>query len=151
VELKRPSVRIGNAEATQVEEYATAIVRDERFRDTNTRWEFWAVGNEMTEAVRLKANQTGRPTGLLSEPEGYSMRIWVKTWGQIIEGCRARLRFFQEKLNYIADEDSGLEYLRRVHEKYLPKEISERESARPAVSANKAMKPTDAAAPDAAR
>ena len=75
VELKRPSVRIGNAEATQVEEYATAIVRDERFRNTNTRWEFWAVGNEMTEAVRLKANQTGRPTGLLSEPEGYSMRI----------------------------------------------------------------------------
>lgn len=128
VELKRPNVAIGSAEATQIKEYATAIVLDDRFRDTNTRWEFWAVSNEISETVRLEANQAGRPTGLLLDLEQYRLKIWVKTWGQIIDGCRARLRFFQERLNYAADENSGLEYLKRVHEKYLPKEILARES-----------------------
>jgi hypothetical protein len=123
VELKRPKVPIGSSEATQVKDYATAIVRDDRFRDTNTRWEFWAVSTDVSESVRLEANQAGRAAGLLWHVEDYRLKIWVKTWGQIIEGCRARLRFFQERLNYVADEGSGLEYLQRVHEKYLPKAL----------------------------
>lgn len=127
VELKRPKVPIGSAEAQQVKDYATAIVRDDRFRDTNTRWEFWAVSSEISDSVRLEATQAGRPLGLLLHVEEYRLKIWVKTWGQIIEACRARLRFFQERLNYVADEGSGLEYLHRVHEKYLPKDVFGRE------------------------
>lgn len=127
VELKRPRVPIGSSEAQQVKDYATAIVRDDRFRDTNTRWEFWVVSGEISDSVRLEATQSGRPPGLLWHVEEYRLKIWVKTWGQIIEACRARLRFFQERLNYVADEGSGLEYLHRVHEKYLPKAVLERE------------------------
>jgi Histidine kinase-, DNA gyrase B-, and HSP90-like ATPase len=123
VELKRPNVSIGSAEAQQVKDYAIAIVRDDRFRDTNTRWEFWAVSSEVSDSVRLEANQAGRPLGLLWHVEEYRLKIWVKTWGQIIDACRARLRFFQERLNYVADEGSGLEYLHQVHEKYLPKAL----------------------------
>lgn len=123
VEFKRPSVAIGSKEATQVKEYATAVATDERFRDTDTRWEFWAVSNEISEAVRLEASQAERPAGLLIDHRELRMRIWVKTWGQIIEACRARLHFFQEKLEYEATETSGLEYLRRVHEQYLPKAL----------------------------
>jgi hypothetical protein len=125
VELKRPIVKIGNAEASQIKEYATAIVQDERFRGTETMWEFWAVANDVTESVRLEASQSGRPDGLLWDHQTLRMRIWVKTWGQIIDGCRARLRFFQERLKYVADENSGLEYLRRMHSKYLPKGLGE--------------------------
>lgn len=125
VELKRPTVQIGSSEAAQIKDYATAIVKDERFRDTETRWEFWVVSNQVEEAVSLEANQKGRPAGLLWDLEIYRLRIWVKTWGQIIEACRGRLRFFQERLNYVADEDSGLAYLRRVHEKYLPKGLTD--------------------------
>jgi hypothetical protein len=127
VELKRPSVSIGSVEAQQVKDYATAIVRDDRFRDTNTRWEFWAVSSAISESIRLEASQSGRPPGLLLHVEEYRLKIWVKTWGQIIEACRARLRFFRERLNYVADEGSGLDYLRRVHEQYLPKEILQKE------------------------
>jgi len=129
VELKRPTEKIGNTEASQVKDYATAIVRDERFRDTETSWEFWAVGNEMSESVRLEASQSGRQQGLLWELEDRRFRIWVKTWSQIIEGCRKRLQFFRQRLNYVADENSGLEYLRRTHEKYLPKCLTESPSA----------------------
>jgi hypothetical protein len=52
-------------------------------------------------------------------------RVWVKTWGQIIDDCRARLRFFQERLNYSASADTGLEYLRKIHRKYLPDVLAE--------------------------
>lgn len=120
VELKRPNVPIGSAEATQVKDYATAIARDERFRDTNTRWEFWAVSSEISDGVRLEANQAGRPAGVLLDSQEFRLRIWVKTWGQIIEDCRARLQFYQQHLEYVADDADGLAYLRRMHEKYLP-------------------------------
>ncbi len=123
IELKRPKVAIGSAEAQQVKDYATAIVRDDRFRDTNTRWEFWAVSSEISDSVRLEVTQAGRPQGLLWHVEDYRLKIWVRTWGQIIDTCKARLRFFQERLNYVADESSGLDYLYRIHEKYLPREI----------------------------
>lgn len=125
VELKRPNVKIGSNEVTQIKDYVTATAKDERFRATNTRWEFWVLSTEMSEFVRLEVNQAGRPSGLLWHVPDLNLRIWVKTWGQIIDDCKARLQFFQERLNYLADESSGLEYLRRAHERYLPKEIAE--------------------------
>jgi hypothetical protein len=56
---------------------------------------------------------------------GFKFTDMGQDMGQIIDDCKARLQFFQERLNYLADESSGLEYLRRVHERYLPKEIAE--------------------------
>ena len=43
-----------------------------------------------------------------------------KTWNQIINECNARLKFFQEKLNYKTDGDSAFAYLRKTYAKYLP-------------------------------
>jgi acyl-CoA thioesterase FadM len=53
--------------------------------------------------------------------------IWVKSWGQIIEAARARLEFFQEQLEYSADDESALAYLRKIHQQYLPKVLLEDE------------------------
>ena len=75
----------------------------------------------MTDAVRRKARQKNRPEGILFEDEENRITVWVRTWGQIIESARSRLQFFKEKLEYSADHDSGLEYLRKTHDKYLPK------------------------------
>ena len=120
IELKRPKVSIDSKAASQIESYAFAVADDERFKDTKTRWIFWAVSNEMDEAVRKKANQRNRPRDLLYEDEEERITIWVKTWGQLIQSCKARLEFFQKELKYSAERDSGLAYLRKVHEKYLP-------------------------------
>lgn len=120
VELKRPKVSIDPKAASQIESYAFAVADDERFRDTKTKWIFWAVSNELDESVRKRANQRNRPRDLLYEDEEERITIWVKTWGQLIQSCKARLEFFQRELKYSAERDSGLAYLRRVHEKYLP-------------------------------
>ena len=121
VELKRPTVKIDDSAANQISSYTFAIEGDERFKDPNTNWIFWAVSNDISDSVRRQSNQRFRPEGLYHD--GENVQIWIKTWGQLIDDCRARLHFFQEKLQYQADHDSAIEYLRNLHNKYLPKLI----------------------------
>jgi hypothetical protein len=98
VELKRPDVKIDAAAATQIESYAYAVADDERFRDVKTKWVFWAVSGDMDAVVRRRVNQRDRARGILFQDEEQRITIWIKTWSQIINDCKARLRFFAEKL-----------------------------------------------------
>ncbi len=79
IELKRPSQPVDQKVASQIESYAFAVADDERFRDTKTKWIFWAISNEVSEPVRKKANQRNRPRDLLYEDEEERIFIWVKT------------------------------------------------------------------------
>lgn len=120
IELKRPSKKICTKVLGQVEDYAIAVAKDERFRDTKTKWVFWAISNEMTEEARRKANQRERPAGLVFDDAELRTTVWAKTWGQIIQDCKARLNFFKQQLDYEADRASALNYLKKAHEKYIP-------------------------------
>lgn len=120
VELKRPSKKICTTVLNQIESYALAVAKDERFRDTKTKWIFWAISNEMTDEARRKARQRDRPEGLVYDDSELNMTVWAKSWGQVIQDCRGRLNFFKEKLNYEADRLSATQYLLKTHEKYLP-------------------------------
>jgi hypothetical protein len=122
IELKRPSQPINSDVLAQVRKYAFAVLADERFRETNTRWIFWAVSNKMTENARREAKQKDRPEGLVWESDdGQPCTIWAKTWGQIIDAARARLKFFQERLAVAVTSESAQSYLQATYEKYLPK------------------------------
>jgi hypothetical protein len=125
VELKRPSQPISNEIISQIRSYAFAVAEDERFRDVSTRWIFWAVSNTMTAGARKEARQANRPDGLLFESDGeIRIEVWAKSWGEIIDSCRARLQYFQQHLKYGVTDDSALEYLRKTHEKYLPESMT---------------------------
>ena len=52
------------------------------------------------------------------------MSVWVKSWGQALEGCRGRLEFFQRNLEYVADDESAIALLRKLYSKYLPSALS---------------------------
>jgi hypothetical protein len=121
IELKRPKQSVDSTVVDQITSYAFAVANDERFKDTKTRWVFWAISNEVGDSVRWRAKQRNRPEGLLHDDEEGRVFIWVKSWGQVIEECRGRLEFFQEQLQYSADDATALEYLRKIHEQYLPK------------------------------
>lgn len=120
IELKRPNQKIDTKATTQIMEYAFAVAKDERFRDTNTRWIFWAISNEIADSVQRQAEQRHRPKGLYHEDPDEEISVWIKSWGQVIESCRVRLEFFQRQLQYTATKDSAITYLRKMHEKYLP-------------------------------
>jgi len=123
VELKRPSKKIDTEVLSQVKDYARAVAKDERFKDTNTRWIFWAVSNEMNDDAHRESHQRGRPPGLVYDDDKLNITVWAKTWGQIIVECKARLNFFQEKLNYEATQDTAVAYLKKTHEQFIPPSI----------------------------
>lgn len=119
VELKRPNVTIDHGVTNQIESYAFAVADDERFRSVPAKWIFWAVSNDMNDVVARKVSQKDRARGILFQDEVQRITIWVKTWSQVINDCKARLRFFEEKLNYTPDRDSSLAHLRETYPKYL--------------------------------
>lgn len=118
VELKRPNVTLGAEELTQIERYAYAVAHDQRFDKTNVEWDFVLVGNDWDSFAEQRAHQTGKPPGLISESEG--VRVWVKTWAQVLAENEHRLKFVQESLEYAPTRDHALDYLRETHSKYLP-------------------------------
>ena len=119
VELKRPRVKIDAKVTAQIESYAFAVADDGRFRSVSAKWVFWALSNDMDEVVVRKVSQRDRAHGILFQDENQRITIWIKTWSQLINECRTRLRFFEEKLNYTPDRDSSLEHLNATYQKYL--------------------------------
>jgi hypothetical protein len=127
VELKAPSVPIGDKEMAQTIKYALAVAADESFHTIpGVRWHFWAVSNNMTDyASRMIQGGPDRNRRFIYK-EG-NIAVGIKTWAEIIEDNRARLQFFQEHLEYSADESTALRYLQERHRQFLEGVIEEPE------------------------
>jgi hypothetical protein len=125
VELKRPKQKINSEVLGQIESYAIAVAKDQRFYQKRTKWTFLAVANEMDEYAQLKARQKSRPEGLVFDSDELNITVWAKTWSEILNDARARLNFFSLQLDYEADSGSELEYLKRAHSKYIPDDLAE--------------------------
>jgi hypothetical protein len=119
VELKAPKVALTAKEISQLEGYAASVADDARFRTIGgLRWHFWLVSDEYNKDVgfRLKGHPEGR-FGIVSRSD--NITVGIKTWGQIIEDNRARLQFFQEKLEHRIDQSGALKALQEKHAKFL--------------------------------
>ncbi|MFE1961761.1 ATP-binding protein [Streptomyces sp. NPDC059479] len=113
VELKRSNIVLSMTEFAQVNSYAHAVMSDSRFSDPQVTWDFWLVGNAMDDSLRQLARQQDRVPGCaVSQP---TFRIWVRTWGEIIEDCQERLRFYGEQLEYQSTNEHAMDYLIREH------------------------------------
>jgi hypothetical protein len=119
VELKRPNVKIDSEATTQLEGYAIAVAGDERFRGIPAKWVFWAVSSNVDAIVARRISQRDRAKGILFQDDQQPITIWVKTWSEVINDCKARLKFFADKLHYTPDRDSSLAHLRTTYYKYL--------------------------------
>lgn len=120
VELKRPSQKINDEVLTQVKKYARAVARDSRFHGVPVRWTFVAISNELDDFASGEANQKNRARGLVYDDAELNIRVWAKTWSEVLNDARSRLRFFKDQLSYEADRDSAKAYLKAKHEKFLP-------------------------------
>lgn len=131
VELKRPKVPVSRDVLGQLDKYAQAVALDERFHsaDQNVKWQFWAISNELSDDVRLKARQKGRPRGLVEDYEEINVQIWVKTWRDVIDECRGRMRFYKEQLEYQPNQERALAYLRSINPEYLPERLRSEHTA----------------------
>ncbi len=114
VELKRPGVPVGLKEINQITKYAASIEMDPRFKTRDgVVWHFWVVSDELDDmaAYQLRADKTGR--GIIYDTP--TAKIYVKTWDQLIEECKSRYQFIQERLNFTARDDRAMKYLRKEH------------------------------------
>ncbi|MEU4147880.1 ATP-binding protein [Streptomyces parvulus] len=125
VELKAPKVKVTGKELEQIKSYALAVAEDPQFADVRVEWDFWLVTSEMNKMVRAETRQKDKPRGCawdLSEGEA-SIRVWVKTWSDLIEESKGRLQYFREHFDHDPSVEQAMEYLRHVHAQYAPEAL----------------------------
>lgn len=125
VELKAPRVRLSKDDIQQIEGYAFTVATDERFRHADTKWDFWLISNDMDEFVKIKTKQTQLPAGAIHQSRDPNITIWVKTWSQVFDENRARLKFFQDRLNSTADSGEAVRFVCDKYRHFLDGVIEE--------------------------
>ncbi|UXT58712.1 hypothetical protein FY134_14065 [Agrobacterium fabrum] len=130
IELKRPSQNLNEDVINQIKKYAKAVALDDRFKHSNVEWDFVAVANRFTKDAEFEARQKDKPRGMVLEiDDPIKIRVWAKTWGEIIQEAEGRLTFYKRRLEYQANDREALQYLRTINSDYLSDEVKERISA----------------------
>jgi hypothetical protein len=118
VELKRPGVPIGLAEINQISKYAASIEKDGRFAiREGVVWRYWVISDALDEMGKWEAekDQTGR--GIIRDTP--RSKIYIRTWDQLIEENKAKYQFIQERLNFSANDERAMSYLRSEYSALL--------------------------------
>lgn len=130
IELKRPSQSLNEDVINQIKKYAKAVALDDRFKHSNVEWDFVAVANRFTKDAEFEARQKDKPRGMVLEVDDpIKIRVWAKTWGEIIQEAEGRLTFYKRRLEYQANDNEALNYLRTINADYLSDEVKERIAA----------------------
>lgn len=116
VELKRPSLRVGDRELSQVKGYARALSRHAAMGAS--KWTFWLVGAELTDDLADEIKQTDRSPGHVVRMENYD--IWVTHWGQLLDDAMRRIEFYRDQLKYDITQDEATTRVRQRHSELLP-------------------------------
>lgn len=115
VELKAPKVKIGHEEVTQIQGYAFSVMDDPRFSKVGVTWNFWVISDELTPYVEKLVGESG----VLHKNPEINLTIYAKTWAQILDENRARMKFFQDSLQVEVDKPAALKYLQEQYAAYL--------------------------------
>jgi hypothetical protein len=119
VELKRPSKKIDSDEITQIKKYAQAVAADSRFQNVRVRWDFWLLGVDLSDYAQQESKMEGMPPGVIWRGASGRTTVWCKAWAEIIQDNKARMQFFQEKLQFRVDRGANLEFLRKRYDELL--------------------------------
>jgi hypothetical protein len=125
VELKAPDVIVGHKEINQIEDYALAVISDPQFADVRVEWDFWLITTEMNDIAKAKTKSSDRPPGCVSQLQGdtASARIWLRSWAQIIDDCKERLKYFTEQFAHDPTIEQAMEYLNARHHGRIPDKL----------------------------
>lgn len=125
VELKRPSVALGNKEAAQIRNYASALSTHSGVGPG--RWTFWLVGATLNEKeIRGQVEQRDRAWGHIETTDHHD--IFITTWGRLLDDAARRLDFYREQLGYDISQEGAVERVRARHAELLPNEAEKRAS-----------------------
>lgn len=113
VELKRPNVKLGELEVSQIKTYMRLILQEPQFNSTNAKWTFILVGNELDGSryieTEYESNKTWGKRDLVLHLDQNSQKydIFVKTWSTIFDDFEMRHDFLLSRLNFRREELSA--------------------------------------------
>jgi Histidine kinase-, DNA gyrase B-, and HSP90-like ATPase len=110
VELKRPTVRIGESELAQVKRYARGLAAHPG--GGTAKWSFYVVGASCSDEIDADMNQANRAWGHVIEGD-YDVR--VTTWSHLLNEAERRLEFYQTQLQYDIEQDEAVARVRARH------------------------------------
>ncbi len=102
VELKRPSVLLGEKELSQVKKYMQVIRSDDRFNMGNVKWTFYLVGNRFNTSGYIEGeienNKSHGEEHLVYSVDNGNTKIFVLKWSEIFDEFSRRHEYLLEKL-----------------------------------------------------
>jgi hypothetical protein len=104
VELKRPDLRLGEKELSQVKNYLSVVLSQDEFNAKNMSWEFYLVGNKTNSFIdgEIKNAKTHGEKSLVYLVDNY--KIFVKTWSDVFTDFELRHNFLLDKLKIERDK-----------------------------------------------
>lgn len=120
IELKRPSQKATTKEQKQINDYAFAVAKDNRFTKEYTTWKFILIVTEIEERLRQekKDNNTSL-NGLYGK--GDNFEVYIYTWSYLIEQREGELRRLKEMLDLnLTESPDDFSYLKSIHSEFLP-------------------------------
>lgn len=102
VELKRPSIMLGDKELNQVKRYLRVIRSNDRFNMGNVKWTFYLVGNKYNTSGyiegELENNSSHGDEHLVYSIDNGKTKIYVLKWSEVFDEFSKRYEFLLEKL-----------------------------------------------------
>jgi len=100
IELKHPTVKLGEDQLMQVKRYMNVIVSEPEFNGANMSWDFILVGREFNHRNEIEmAIESAAANGERSLVfKAKNFKIYVKKWSEIFNEFELRHNFIDEKL-----------------------------------------------------
>jgi hypothetical protein len=104
VELKHPSITLGEKQLAQVKRYMNTILDIPQFNATNMQWEFYLVGKNYDRYIEQEI-ESCKPHGerhLVHKVGRY--KVYVMTWSEVWTTIELRHKFLLDKLKLRREE-----------------------------------------------
>lgn len=102
VELKRPKVKLGEKEVSQVKKYMQVIKSNSRFNAGNVKWTFYLVGNDFDTSHyiegELESHINHGEAHLIHNQDKGLTKIYVLKWSEVFDDYSRRHDFLMERL-----------------------------------------------------
>ncbi len=107
VELKRPSVPLGEEQLSQVKKYMRVIKSDDRFNASSIKWTYFLVGNRLNNNGYIQGEleshrNLGEPHLVHTDGNGNN-KIYILTWSDIFDDFSRRHEYLMSKLEMEKD------------------------------------------------
>jgi hypothetical protein len=103
IELKSPTVNLGEKEVSQVKKYMNVVISQDQFNGNKTFWEFILVGNRFDTSGFIEGELRNSEShgevrkGLIFKNDKY--KIYVRKWSDIFSDFECRHNFLEKELS----------------------------------------------------